>query len=223
MKELKNFDDYFKDASPSTILEIIDDKMCEYIRKPPPDLQSIKTCTSEENILTEHHALQELAHEQPSPALDDAGQAAVVQLFADLQFVHEYTAKVSKDVAKLRAVTTPSQFCFIMRREVQPLIQIQVPLQLSSPANWNFVKGRLTEEELEEEEGSDQMLPQPFHPMLAKLDEKHPTRCAAVVVHWLIRRAAFKTNVSQNKVAEKFWVAPKKLHESIMGWKYDPG
>ena len=50
VKELKNFDDYFKDTSPSIILEIIDDKMCEYIRKPPPDLQGIKTHTSEENI-----------------------------------------------------------------------------------------------------------------------------------------------------------------------------
>ena len=118
MKELKNLDDYFKDTSPSTILEIIDDKMCEYIRKPPPNPQSIKTCTSEENIHTGHLALQKLAHEQPSPALDNAGQAAVVQLFADLQFAHEYAAKVAKDVAKLRAVTTPSQLFFIKRRAV---------------------------------------------------------------------------------------------------------
>ena len=82
VKELKNLDDYFKDTSPNIILEIIDDKMCEYIRKPPPDPQGIKTCTSEENIPTGHHALQELAHEQPSPTLDNAGQAAVIQLFA---------------------------------------------------------------------------------------------------------------------------------------------
>ena len=140
VKELKNLDGYFKDTSPSIILEIIDDKMCEYIRKPPPKPQGIKAHTSEENIPTVHHALQELAHEQSSPALEDAGQAAVVQLFANLQFAHEYSAKVAKDMAKLGAVTTPSQFCFIMRRAVQPLIQIQVPPQLSSPANWNFVK-----------------------------------------------------------------------------------
>ena len=50
-----------------------------------------------------------------------------------------------------------------MRREVQPLIQLQVPPQLSSPVNWNFAKERLTEEELEEEQGSNQMLPWPFH------------------------------------------------------------
>ena len=110
-----------------------------------------------------------------------------------------------------------------MRRAVRTLIQLQVPPQLSSPANWNFVRERLTEEELEEEEGSNQMLPRLFHPILAKIDKKHPTRCAAASVHWLLRKAAFKTKVSQNKVAEKFWVAPKKLHEAIMGRKYDPG
>ena len=118
VKELKNLDDYFKDTSPSIILEIIDDKLCQYIRKPPVDPKGIKTHTSEENIPTGHYALQELAYEQPFPAMDDAGQAAVVQLFADLQFAHEYTAKVAKDMAKLGAVTTPSQFCFIMRRAV---------------------------------------------------------------------------------------------------------
>ena len=118
VKELKNLDDYFKDTSPSTILEIIDDKMSEYFRKPSPDPQGIKTSTSEENIPTGYHALQELAHEQQSPTLDNAGQAAVVQLFANLQFAHEYSAKVAKAMAKLGAVTTPSQFCFIMRRAV---------------------------------------------------------------------------------------------------------
>ena len=92
--------------------------MCEYIRKPPLDPQGIKTCTSEENIPTGYHALQELAHEQLSPTLDNAGQAAVVQLFANLQFANEYSAKVAKAMAKLGAVATPSQFCFIMRRAV---------------------------------------------------------------------------------------------------------
>ena len=89
---------------------------------------------------------------------------------------NEYLAKVAKSVAKLETVTTPSQFNFIMKRAVHPLIQLQIhPPYLSSPANWNFAKERLTEEEIEEEEGSNQMLPQPFHPDLAELNEKHPT------------------------------------------------
>ena len=174
VKELKTLGDYFKDASTKTILDIIDDKLCNYIRKPPPDPKAIKIGTSKENIPSGHHTLQQLAHEQPSPALDDPGQAAVVQLFADLQFAHEYLAKVAKSVAQLGTVTTPSQFNFVMKKAVCPLIQLQIPPNLSSPANWNFAKERLTEEEIQEEEGSNQMLPQSFHPDLAQVDEKHP-------------------------------------------------
>ena len=128
VKEPKTLDDYFKDASTKTILDIIDDKLYNYIRKPSPDPKAIKIRTFKENIPSGHHTLQQLVHEQPSPVLDDAGQAAVVQLFADLQFAHEYSAKVTKSVAKLGAVTTPSQFNFIIKREVCPLIQLQIPL-----------------------------------------------------------------------------------------------
>ena len=127
VKELKTLDDYFKDSSTETVLDIIDDKLCNYIRKPTPDPKAIKARTSKENISSGHHTLQQLAHEQPSPALDDAGQAAVVQLFADLQFAHEYLAKVAKSVAKLGADTIPSQFNFIIKRAVHPLIQLQIP------------------------------------------------------------------------------------------------
>ena len=88
---------------------------------------------------------------------------------------------------------------------------------MSSHANWNFAKERLTEEEIQEEEGSNQMLPRPFHPDLAQLDEKHPTQCVAAAVHFLWRKAMFKTAILQTKVAEKLRVAPKKLHEAITG------
>ena len=89
VKELKTLDDYFKDTSIKTILDIVDDKLCNYMRKPTPDPKAIKIRTSEENIPSGHDTLQQLAHKKPSPALDDAGQAAVVQRFADLQFAHE--------------------------------------------------------------------------------------------------------------------------------------
>ena len=154
-------------------------------------------------------------NEQPSPVLDDAGQA--IQLFANLQFVHKYLAKVAKSVAQIGAVTTPIQFNFIIKRAVCQLIQLQIPPPLSSPANWNFVKERLTEQEIQEEEGSNQMLPQLFHPDLAQVDEKHPTQCVAAPVHFLLRKAMFKTAISQTKVAEKFRVAPNTLHKAITG------
>ena len=174
-KELQKLDDYFNDTGPQLILDIIDDKMCELIRKPEPDPNAIKSRTSEQKLPTGHGALQELAQEQPTPALSDAGQAAVVQIFANLQLAHEYSAKVVKAVAQFGTVATPEQFGFIMRRAVRPLIQLQIPPQLVSPANWNFRKERLTEEEILEEQGVNQMLSWPFHPKLAAIDEKHLT------------------------------------------------
>ena len=89
--------------------------MCEVLRKPEPDPHTIKSWTSEEKIPTGHGALQELTHEKPTPVLSDEGQAAVVQLFAYLQYTHEYSTKVVKAVTQLGKVATPKQFCLIMR------------------------------------------------------------------------------------------------------------
>ena len=103
------------------------------------------------------------------------------------------------------------------------MIQLQIPPHLASPANWSFEKEQLTPKESLEKLGLNQMLPQPFHPKLSALDEKHPTRCVAAGIQFLIWRAAFQSKISQSKVAEKFLVCPKKMHLAFSGCKYDPG
>ena len=158
-KLLKELDDYFEGANLKLVLELVDDKMCKLIRKPEPHPQTSKIRTSEEKIPMGHGAFQQLAHENPSPALSDKDQAAVVTLFANLQYAHKYSAKVAKAVAQLRTITTPEQFQFIMKRAVHPLIQLQIPPKLESPANWHFAKERLTEEEALEDPGVNEMLP----------------------------------------------------------------
>ena len=223
MKELKQLDNYFDTTDPSLVLDLIDDKLCKLIRKQEPSPSCIKSWTSEEKIPNSHGILQALAHESPTPALSDTGQAVVIQLFAHLQFAHKNLVKVAKSIAQLGQVSTPEQFGFILRRSVQPLIQLQIPPYLASPANWSFEKEWLTPEESLEELGLNQMLPQPFHPKLSVLDEKHPTRCVAAGIHFLIQRAAFQSKISQSKVAEKFLVHQKKMHLAISGCKYDLG
>ena len=106
-----------------------------------------------------HRALQQLAHKNLSPALSNEEQAAVVILFTNLQYAHEYSAKVAKAVAQLGTIATPEQFGFIMKRAVCLLIQLQIPPELASLANWHFAKERLTEEEALEEQGVNEMLP----------------------------------------------------------------
>ena len=118
MKELKQLDNYFDTANPSLVLDLIGNTLCKLIRKQEPSPSCIKSGTSEENILTGHGILQALAHESPTPAFSDAGQAVVVQLFAHLQFAHENLMKVAKSIAQLGQVSTPEQFGFILRRSV---------------------------------------------------------------------------------------------------------
>ena len=45
----------------------------------------------------------------------------------------------------------------------------------------------------------------------------------AATVHFLLRKPAFQTKLSQTKVVEKFLVQPKKLHIAMTGQKYDAG
>ena len=88
-KELKELNGYFDTMDSTLVLDLVDDKLCKLIRKPEPDPLTIKLQTSEENTPTSHGVLQALAHESPTPALSNTGQAAVVQLFTHLQFTHE--------------------------------------------------------------------------------------------------------------------------------------
>ena len=118
MKELKELDGYFDITDPKLVLNLVDDKLCKLIRKPEPYPSTIKWQTSKENIPTGHGVLQALAHESPTLALSDAGKAAVLQLFAHLQFTHENLTKVMKSIAQLGQVSTPEQFGFILRRSV---------------------------------------------------------------------------------------------------------
>ena len=114
----------------------------------------------------------------------------------------------------------PDQFGFIMCRAVRPLIQLQLPTHLSSPANIHFEKERLTPEESFKELGINHMLPRPFHPKLSEIKNKHATCCLATAMHMIIRKAVFDTEVAQPTVAGQFQVQPKKLHVAVSSRKH---
>ena len=78
-------------------------------------------------------------------------------------------------------------------------------------------------EESFEEECSNNVLPQPFHPKLDNVPAKHATHCVAVAVHMLLCKHFFNTKMSQAKCANLFAVHPKKLHMAVSGHKYGPG
>ena len=54
--------------------------------------------------------------------LDDAGKAAVVKLFANLQSAHDSLANVAGSIVDLAKVLSPDQFSFILSLTICPLI-----------------------------------------------------------------------------------------------------
>ena len=110
-----------------------------------------------------------------------------------------------------------------MKLAVRPLIQLKIPSHLSAPTDLKFGKERLTQEKTIEEYCSNLILPQPFHPKLSDIPFKHPTRCLAAGVHFLIRKKLFNSKYSQLQITKDFAVAEKKLHVAASGRKYDLG
>ena len=164
-----------------------------------------------------------MVHQKLHKALDDSRQKAVVKLFNSLQQAHDNLSNVAGVIAHLREISDNEQFTFIIQTAVQPLIHLRIPGNLCSPADIKFEKDRLTAEETFEEECSNVVLPQPFHPKLDKIPAKHATHCKAAAVHMLLHKRFFDTKMSQAKVADNFMAHPKKLHMAVSRRKYDPG
>ena len=134
-----------------------------------------------------------------------------------------HMSEVAKAVVDVSEVSSPEQFTFVLQLAVRPIIQLKIPPHLSAPTDMLFEKERLTPEEITEENCCNLILPQPFHPKIATIDFKHPTRCLAAAAHFLIRKKLFNTKYPQLLVAKDFAVAEKKLHLAVSGRKYDPG
>ena len=132
-------------------------------------------------------------------------------------------SQVAAAVVELSKVSSPEQFTFVLKLAVRPIIQLKIPPHLSAPTDLKFEKERLTQEEKIEEYCSNLILPRPFHPKLSDIPLKHPTRCLAAAVHFLVRKKLFNSKYSQLQIAKDFAVAEKKLHLIASGRKYDPG
>ena len=72
------------------------------------------------------------------------------------------------------------------------------------PSGLEVFKLRLTPQETKEEISTNQCLPRPFHPALAVLPPKHPTRCLAAIIHTVLQRELFNTKESTSTISEQF-------------------
>ena len=132
-------------------------------------------------------------------------------LFDSLSTAHAAIANVAGNLATLGRRLYPTQFQFLLKHSVRPLVQLQIPARLCNPADLTFTKASLTDEEMFEQRAVNNMLPRPYHPDLEAVDSKQLTRALAAAIHYQIRKKMFtKFPASQTEIADLFQVERKK-------------
>ena len=182
-------EDYYKDASISDVLELINDTTCKILcvetEKERTDQQLCKDPRiSTDNIMRVDLIFNCLEALPGFKKFEGGEQSAISELFSSLHSVHNASAEVAGHLVVLARTLQPSQFEFILKNSVCPLIQFQVPPRLCNPAELHFAKSNLTTEETFEQQAVNNILPRPYHPKLETVEGKHPTRCLMVVVHY---------------------------------------
>ena len=226
---LCDIEEYYKDASIATVLELIDDTTCKILRveteKERTDQQLCKDPRiSKDNIMQVHHVLNHLEALPGFKKFEGSEQFAISELLRSLQNAHKASAEVAGHLASLPRTLQPSQFEFILKHSVHPLIQFEVPPRLCNPEELCFTKSELTSEETFEQWAMNNVLPRPYHPKLETVEGKNATRCLTVVVHYQLWQKLFtKFRDSQANIADMFSVERKKFYTSITGHTYDVG
>ena len=125
---------------------------------------------------------------------------------------------------QLARTLQPTQIEFILKHSVHPLVQFQIPARLCNPKELHFTKSKLTSDELFEQKAVNTILPWPYHPILESVENKHPTHCLAVAVHYQLHQKLYTTfRESEANTADMFGVERKKFYTSVSGCMYDAG
>ena len=181
-------EDYFKDTDKDLVVALIDDKTCKMVRvktaKAKKDRETFADPRiSTPNTLSGPAALTHLAALPNFKNIDGESRERVCDLFDSLSMAHSAIADVAQNIATFGRQLDPDQFGFIFKHSVKPLVQLQIPPGLCSPADLKFAKANLTPEEEYDERGVNMMLPRPHHPDLTTVKDKHPMRALAAAIH----------------------------------------
>ena len=144
--------DYYKDASIAAVLELIADTTCKILRVETEKERSNQQLhkdprISMDNIMWADHVLNHLEALPGFKKFKGSEQFAISELFTSLQSAHNASAEVARHLAVLARKLQPSQFEFILKHSVHPLIQFKVPPRLCNPGELCFTKSNLTSEE----------------------------------------------------------------------------
>ena len=116
--------------------------------------------------MTGSAALTRLAALPNFKKIDGDDRVKVCNLFDSLSTAHTAIANIAGNLATLGRRLDPTQFQFLLKYSVQPLVQLQVPVRLCNPADLTCTKASLTDEEMFEQRAVNNMLPRPHHPAL---------------------------------------------------------
>ena len=226
---LCDVEDYYRDASIAAVLELIDDTTCKILRvemeKERTDQQLCKDPRiSTDNIMQVDNILNHLEALPGFKKFEGSEQFAISELVSSLQSAHNASTVVARHLAVLARKLQPSQFEFILKHSVCPLIQFEVLPRLCNPRKLCFMKSEPTSEEAFEQWAMNNVLPRPYHPKLETVEGKHATRCLAVVVNYQLQQKLFtKFRDSQANIADMFGVERKKFYTRITSHTYDVG
>ena len=226
-KLLHTDNSYYKKAEIQPVLDTIHDKMCKFILQ-PDDIDEHSQQQSPDDIPEAENITDKLAEIEDMEELDARSINNITSLFAALQMCHENSAKMAGHLVQLGSTLTPKQYTYNMKHSLHPLVQISLQPHLWSPVDLKFSKLCLTPQETKEEIGINQCLPRPFHPALAVLPPKHPTRCLAAIIHTVLQREFFNTKKvpqpprncmkdlqESNMILDRNSPKQKKLHEKL--------
>ena len=214
---LCNIEDYFKDASSTQVLDLIDETTCKMMH-----MQTERECRDQElckdpyismdNIMQSHHVMNHLEALPGFKKFEGSEQFAISELHHPLQRAHNTSSEAAGHPTFLARTLQPTQFEFILKHSVHPLLQFQIPARLCNPGKLCFAKSDLTSEELFEQKAVNTILPWPYHPKLEAVENKHTTHCLAAAVHYqLCQKLCATFRESQATIADMFGVECKKF------------
>ena len=129
---LSKIEDYFVDASPTAVLELVDDTMCKIMHvQTEHEKKEQELCkdprVSTDNIMQPHKVMNRLEAMPNFKKIEGGEQFAISELFRHLQCIHNASSEMAGHLAFLTRTLQPTQFKFILKHSVRPLVQFQIP------------------------------------------------------------------------------------------------
>ena len=144
---LSKIEDNFVDASPTAVLELVDDTMCKIMRvEMEHERKEQELCkdsrVSTDNIMHPHKVMNRLEAMPDFKKFEGGEQFAISEHFRHLQHTHNASSEMAGHLAFFARTLQAKQFEFILKHSVRPLVQFQIPPTPTSTTPENFALPR---------------------------------------------------------------------------------